>query len=93
MVSPCSFHRYNSISPGVVQPGPKYFCVEFGSFQETVSVDHHKPHLGSAPLLSGVPVHRGRAPHQLLPSSSSAELCSVQSSLAGLCDGLVICYV
>ncbi len=44
----------------VVRPGHKYFVVEVGGRQESVSVDCLKPHLGTSPLPAASPPRRGR---------------------------------
>jgi hypothetical protein len=55
----------------VVRPGHKYFVVEVGGRQESVSVDRLKPHLGASPLPAASPPRRGRPPREP-PCNSSA---------------------
>jgi hypothetical protein len=55
----------------VVRPGHKYFVVEVGGRQESVSVDPLKPHLGTSPLPAASPPWRGRPPREP-PRDSSA---------------------
>jgi hypothetical protein len=55
----------------VVRPGHKYFVVEVGGRQESVSVDRLKPHLGASPLPAASPPRRGRPPREP-PRNSSA---------------------
>ncbi len=40
----------------------KFFKLEIGGRQETVSVDHLKPHLGLAPVVLAAPPVRGQPP-------------------------------
>ena len=40
----------------------KFFKLEIGGRQETVSVDRLKPHLGLAPVVSAAPPVRGQPP-------------------------------
>jgi hypothetical protein len=39
----------------VIPPGNKYFLIEVGGRQETVSVDRLKPHSGSEPVPAAIP--------------------------------------
>jgi transposase InsO family protein len=46
----------------VVQRSPKFFTVDLGDRQDTISVDRIKPHLGTAPVTPAVAPRRGRPP-------------------------------
>jgi hypothetical protein len=56
----------------VISPGNKYFLIEVGGRQETVSLDRLKPHSGSYPVLVAIPPRRGRPPKGSHPLVSSA---------------------
>jgi hypothetical protein len=56
----------------VVRPGHKYFVVEVGGRQESVSVDRLKPHLGTSPLPAASPPRRGRPPREPSRDSSAS---------------------
>ncbi len=51
----------------VIRPGRKYFVVMVGGWQESVSVDRLKPHLGTSPLPAASPPRRGRPPARAAP--------------------------
>jgi hypothetical protein len=55
----------------VLRPGPKFFVLEVGGQQETVSVDRLKPHSGNTSPDVAEPPRRGRPPRR--PTSSSVE--------------------
>ena len=51
----------------VITHFPKYFVLDMGDRQESVSVDRHKPHLGSSVFTPAVAPHRGRPLKLLAP--------------------------
>ncbi len=55
----------------VIRPGSKFFLIEVGGRQESVSVDRLKPHLGVQQVEPAVPPRRGRPPLRRPTSSAS----------------------
>jgi hypothetical protein len=54
----------------VIKSGPKFFRLQIGGREESVSVDRLKPHLGEAPVSPASPAQRGR-PRLALAATSS----------------------
>ena len=46
----------------VLEKGPKVFKLQLGMWQEVITRDRLKPHLGTAPPAAADPPHRGRPP-------------------------------
>ncbi len=62
----------------VISRGAKFFKLQVGPKEVTVSIDRMKPHLGAEVLQPAVPARRGRPPNSgasavasLIPSSST----------------------